>query len=116
MKRGEIWTVNLNPGFGREIRKKRPALIISPDNFNKSLHTVIVIPFSSKVPEIIGEEMIAVSPDKENHLDKKSILLPVFIRAIDEARLIKKTGVLSEDKFLEVEYSLRLVLGLIDLS
>lgn len=112
MKRGEIWIVDLDPGYGREIRKKRPALIISADGFNKSLHTLVVIPFSSQVPKIVATEMVEVFPDKSNGLEKKSIILPIFIRVVDKSRLVKKVGALSIENLEEVEDALKLVLGL----
>ena len=112
MKRGEIWTVDLNPGFGREVRKKRPALIISPDIYNKQLFTIVTVPFSSQVPRLITPEMVLVAPDKINNLEKKSVLLPVFIKAVDKSRFIKKVGKLTADKLAEVEYALKIVLGL----
>ena len=48
MKRGEIWLVPLDPTIGSEIRKTRPALIVSPDDMNDRLRTVIVSPLTSK--------------------------------------------------------------------
>lgn len=112
MKRGEIWIVDLDPGYGKEIRKKRPALVITSDSFNKSLHTVVVIPFSSRAPKIISAEMVIVVPSRENGLDKKSVLLPLLLRSVDKSRLINKIGNLSEDKVFEVEGALKIVLGL----
>ena len=41
VKRFEVWLVNLDPTTGSEIRKTRPALIVSPDVANKHLHTVL---------------------------------------------------------------------------
>jgi mRNA interferase MazF len=115
VKRGEIWIVDLDPGFGREIRKKRPVLIITADAFN-SLHTAVVIPFNSRVPIKIGLEMIQIAPDKQNNLDRESILLPIFVRAVDNKRFIKKLGTLADVKFFEVEEALKLVLGLTPLD
>jgi mRNA interferase MazF len=48
VKRGEIWLVSLDPAIGSEIRKTRPAVIISPDDMNQRLRTVIVAPLTSK--------------------------------------------------------------------
>lgn len=47
MKRGEVWLVALDPTLGSEIRKTRPALIVSPDEMNAHLRTVIVAPLTS---------------------------------------------------------------------
>jgi mRNA interferase MazF len=89
MKRGEIWTVDLEPGFGREIHKRRPALIISSNSLHKSPHTII-IPASSIIPKVIGVEMVLVG--KTEGLNKKSVLLPIFIRSVDQTRLVRKIG------------------------
>jgi mRNA interferase MazF len=45
--RGEVWLVNFDPTIGSEIRKTRPALVVSPDDLNKILRTVIVAPLTS---------------------------------------------------------------------
>src|SRR5258706_7330385 len=110
MNRGEIWLVDLNPGFGREIHKKRPALIISENNIHTQSSHVIIIPISTQVPRAIGLEMVLVG--KKEGLDKKSVVLPVFIRSIDKARLVKKVGVLSKAKMHQVEQALKLILAL----
>lgn len=110
MKRGEIWLIDLNPGFGREMHKKRPALIISDNVVNNSPAHIIVIPASSQVPKIIGVEMVVVG--KKEGLDKNSVLLPLFIRSIDKERLVKKVGTLSKAKLLQVEQAIKIVLAI----
>ena len=47
MKRLEVWLVNLDPTIGSEIRKTRPAVIVSPDELNAHLQTVVVIPLTT---------------------------------------------------------------------
>ena len=49
MKRGEVWWVNFDPSVGGEIRKKRPAVIVSSDASNQHLSRVQVIPLTSDV-------------------------------------------------------------------
>jgi len=46
MNRGEVWMVRLNPTQGSEINKTRPCLIVSPDELNNSLSTVIIVPLT----------------------------------------------------------------------
>lgn len=46
-RRGEVWLVGLDPGRGREIRKTRPCLVVSPDELNEGLSTVIVAPMTT---------------------------------------------------------------------
>lgn len=47
VRRGDVWLVDLDPTRGGEIRKMRPCLIISPDELNAHLRTVIVVPMTS---------------------------------------------------------------------
>ncbi len=112
MKRGDIWIINLEPGFGQEIHKKRPALIVSNDVVHTNTNHLITIPISSQVPQTIGIEMISIG--KQEGLDKESVLLPLFIRSIDQNRLIKKIGKLSKEKMQVVEKALKLILNMIE--
>lgn len=110
-KRGEIFIADLEPGYGKEIRKKRPALIISGNDFNKTFPTVVTIPFSSIVPDFVGPDVIKFFNIKG--LVKESALITTQIRSIDKVRLIKKVGKISEPKMQEVEGALKLVLAII---
>lgn len=113
-KRGEIFIADLNPGFGREMRKKRPVLVISNNSLNQNLSTVIMIPLSSIIPEFIGPDVVKIE-DKMG-LDKESVLIVNQIRSIDQARLIKRVGILSQDKIEQVEEALQITLGMTDLD
>jgi len=48
-RRGEVWWVELDPARGREISKRRPALVVSPDEMNRGLGTVIVAPVTTTI-------------------------------------------------------------------
>ena len=56
MKRGDIWWVNFDPSVGGEIRKKRPAIVISNDFFCKNLNRVQVVPLTSNVSRLYASE------------------------------------------------------------
>lgn len=109
-KKKEIFIADLDPGYGREIRKKRPVLIASSDSFNQAFPTVVIIPFSSIIPGFVGPDVIKFS--RQKGLEKESALITTQIRSIDKDRLIKKIGKISKQKFLEVEEAVKLVLGL----
>ena len=115
IRRGELWTVDLRHTIGWEIAKKRPALIISSDQINSESPLVIIIPVSSKIPQITGFEKILLGK-KESNLEKDSVILVNQIRTVDKTRLGKKIGHISEGKLEEVEDALKLVLGLLPLD
>lgn len=109
-KRGEIFVADLNPSFGREIHKKRPVLVISNNILNQVLPTVVIIPFSSIVPQFIGPDMVKVN--RQKGLDKSSTLIVNQIRSIDRERLVKKAGKLSKIDLEQVEEAIKIVLDL----
>ena len=84
-KRFDIFLINLDPTIGREIKKTRPCLIISPDEMNQFIQTLIVAPMTTK-----GQEYPTRIPCL---FQKKSgqIVLDQ-IRTIDKIRLVKKLG------------------------
>ena len=55
-KRGEIWWINFDPSVGQEVRKKRPAVIVSNDTSNKFLKRYQVVPLSTKVSKMYPSE------------------------------------------------------------
>jgi len=56
MKRGDVWRVNFEPSIGGEIRKKRPAVIVSNDAANKFLNRVQVIPITRNTERLFPSE------------------------------------------------------------
>ncbi|ROH86276.1 type II toxin-antitoxin system PemK/MazF family toxin [Pseudomethylobacillus aquaticus] len=85
VRRGEVYWVNLDPTIGTEIRKTRPALVVSPDDMNAALPRVIIAPLTSK-----GQ---ALGCRPELTFDgKQARLLLDQIRAIDKQRLCGKLG------------------------
>lgn len=110
IKRGDYWIVDLEPGFAREIHKRRPGLIISGNRFNEVASYVIIIPTTSIVPKVLSEEMVYLG--KPKGFDQESTLLPFYIRSIDRDRLIKKVGKISKQKLMEAEEKIKIVLEL----
>lgn len=109
-KRGDIWVADLIPSRGWEFAKKRPVIIISANEINKNSPLIVVIPISSRIPSVIGPERVLI--EKAPPFAKASIALPNQVRAIDKSRISKKIGTLSQDKLIEVEEALKIVLGL----
>ena len=85
IKRGEVYWINLDPTIGTEIRKTRPALIISPDDMNAALPRVIIAPLTSK------GQALGCRPELMFDGKQARILLDQ-IRTIDKQRLAGKLG------------------------
>lgn len=85
IRRGEVHWVNLEPTLGTEIRKTRPALVVSPDDLNQALPRVIVAPLTSK------GQPLGCRPELVFDGRPARILLDQ-IRCVDKARLVGKLG------------------------
>ena len=110
MRRGEIYLIDFEPSVGAEIRKKRPALIISCDEANKHLKTIMVIPFSSKTERVYPFEVLVEKED--SGLEANSKLKIPQMRAVDKARLKKYIGTISNDILARVEKAIKLHLAI----
>ena len=85
ISRFDIFLVNLDPTIGSEIKKTRPCLIISPDEMNRYINTVIIAPMTTK-----GKLYPSRVPIKFQGKSGKIVLDQ--IRTIDKTRLIQKLG------------------------
>ena len=94
IKRYEIYLVKLNPTVGSEIQKTRPCIIISPNEMN-ILKTVIIAPLTSKGFDFVFRPKI-------NFQGKEGLVLLDQIRTVDKSRLVKKIGVIEEEKAKEI--------------
>jgi mRNA interferase MazF len=88
VKRFDVYLVNLDPTVGHEIKKSRPCLIISPDELNRNISTVIVAPMTTKGRNYPTRVSCTFN-------DKKGQILLEQIRAVDKTRLIKRLGKVS---------------------
>lgn len=102
--------VDFEPTIGAEIRKIRPALIISCDEANRHLRTVTVIPFSSKVEKVFPFEVFISKADSGLELDSK--IKVTQMRAVDKSRLSRQAGTLREELMTAVEKAIRLHLAM----
>ena len=89
MKRFDIYLVNLDPTIGKDIKKKRPALIVSPNEMNDHLGTVIIAPMTTSIRK--WKTRIAISFES-----KKGEVALDQIRTVDKSRLVKKLGKASD--------------------
>ena len=88
VERFEVYLINLDPTVGREIKKTRPCLIVSPDEMNKYLSTVIIAPMTTK-----GKAY----PMRVNckFQGKEGMIVLDQIRSVDKSRLVKRLGTIS---------------------
>jgi mRNA interferase MazF len=85
VKRFDVYLVNLDPTVGHEIKKSRPCLIISPDELNRYISTIIVAPMTTK-----GRTYPTRIPCIFQ--DKKGQIILDQIRTVDKSRLLKRLG------------------------
>ena len=95
VKRFEVYLVNLDPTQGKEIKKTRPCLVISPDEMNRYISTVIVAPMTTRGCNYPTR----VSCKFQN---KQGQVVLDQIRTVDKSRLIQKLGEIDIDVQIEV--------------
>lgn len=92
MLRGEVWLINLDPTIGAEIRKSRPAVILSSDIMG-ALPLRVIIPLTDwKERYASAPWMLKIEPDTHNGLSKTSSADCFQIRSVSEARFVRKLG------------------------
>ena len=106
MRRGEVWWVDLDPTRGSEIRKTRPAVVLSVDALNRARRTVVVVPLSSS-PDPRPPIVVAVPSAGGD-----SVAVCDQVRAVDMGRLARMKGRLSDVDLRAIEDGLRTILGL----
>jgi mRNA interferase MazF len=95
VQRFDVFLINLDPTLGSEIKKTRPCLVISPDEINRHIRTVIAAPMTTA-----GKDYPTRVPCKFQ--GKKGRIVLDQIRTIDKSRLIKKLGVIDQHTQVEV--------------
>ena len=85
VRRGEVYWVNLDPTIGTEIKKTRPALVVSPDDMNAALPRVIIAPLTSKGQPLGCRPEVTVG-------GKRARILLDQLRCVDKIRLTSKIG------------------------
>ena len=97
-KKGEIYLVNFDPIIGHEVKKKRPALILSNNIHNQYSPLVTVAPLSSNTNKVYPFEVYV--PNKSTGLNENSKIMIIQLRNIDKKRLINKIGNIEEKEIL----------------
>ena len=99
VRRFDVFLVNLDPTIGSEIKKTRPAVVISPNEMNRFVNTVIIAPMTSKVKGYPSRVALKFRNKKgEAVLDQ--------IRTVDKARLVKKLGAVTKKESEDISATL----------
>ncbi len=108
--RGEIWLVDLNPVRGREQAGRRPALIVSVDEFNHGpAELVVVCPITSRPKGIPWH--VTIEPP-EGGVRVRSLIKCEDVRSISKERLLERWGRVTGGTMAQVGDRLRILLGL----
>ena len=106
MNRGDVWWVNFEPSIGGEIRKKRPAIIVSNNAANKFLNRVQVIPITSNTDRLFPSEAYVTVAGK------KGKAMADQLATVSKQRLSKRIGSISDDEMNMVVEAIKTQLDL----
>ncbi len=95
-----VYLVNLDPTIGHEIKKTRPCLVVSPDEMNRNIGTIIIAPMTTKSHRYPTRVSLTFQ-------GKKGWVVLDQIRTIDKNRIIKQIGRISEKTIAEVKNIIR---------
>jgi mRNA interferase MazF len=105
-RRGEVWWVSFDPSVGGEIRKTRPAIVLSNNAANAALNRVIVVPLSSQTAKLYpGEAVVTLNGEQSKAKADQ-------IATASKQRLRNKAGSLSAADLAAVEKAVLVQLGI----
>lgn len=92
----DVYLINLDPTIGHEIHKTRPCIIISPEEMNENLGTVIIAPMTTKSHDYPTRVKVTFQ-------GKMGWIVLDQIRTVDKKRLVKKLGLIDENAIKKVK-------------
>lgn len=106
MKRGKVWWVNFDPSVGGEVKKKRPAIIVSNDASNKHLNRVQVIPLTSNTSRLYpSEAYVQIGKARSKAMADQ-------LTTASKKRMLNKVDEVSAQDMLAIERAIKTQLGL----
>ncbi len=109
MRRGDVWWVSFDPSIGGEIRKRRPAIIISNDAANRNLNRVQVVPLTSRTERVYPSEAVVTVKRR------KSKAMADQLTTVSKLRLVDQIGRLSARYMEKVEHAVMVQLALVEI-
>jgi mRNA interferase MazF len=106
MRRGEVWWVTFDPSVGSEIRKRRPAIIVSNDSANRFLRRVQVVPLTSNTAKLYpGEAYVMLNGERRKAMANQ-------LTTVSKLRIADFFGQVSDVDLIRVEHAIRVQLNL----
>lgn len=107
MRRGDVYWINFDPSIGGDIRKRRPAVIISNNAANEALNRIQVVPLTSNAGRLYpSEAMVTIE-------GKPSKAMADQLTTASKQRVGGRLGALSAKDLKEVERAIKIQLGLL---
>ena len=105
VRRGDVILVNLDPTVGVEIKKTRPAVVVSNDSINQYSQLVVVVPVTKNTARISPSHVVI--PKGVSRLTFTSKVVTEQIKAVDKQRIVRRLGSLSAALIAHVERALK---------
>ncbi len=106
MNRGEVWWINFDPSVGGEIKKERPAVIVSNNAANRNLKRVQVVPITSNLSRIYPSEALVTLQGRQGKA------MADQLTTVSKQRMRKKAGEITSEEMIAVELAIQVQLGL----
>ena len=96
----EVFLINLDPTIGHEIKKTRPCVVISPDEMNSNIQTIVIAPMTTKSHDYPTRVKVKFQ-------SKSGWIILDQIRTVDKRRFVKKLGRITRSEIEKVKYVIK---------